>query len=379
MNVLALNAGSSLKCGAARGRAGRGARRARRAGPARRGRTRPATGARRALRCSRELPAASRRSATASSTAASTSTARRRSTTRSGGAARGYAELAPLHNAAGLAGSRPREARFADVPQVAVFDTAFHAGCRAAARTYAARRVGHALRRYGFHGINHEYARTAPRKLGRPLGRAALVTLPPRHGCSGGGPGRPQRRHDDGLHAARGPRHGDALGPRRPRAVRCTSCAGGPSRRRARTRSHHDSGLRGLSGVSGDLRDVLAAATAATSGRGSRSTSTPTACATLGAMLRRARRRRRGRLHGGHRRELGRGAGGGARAVPSSGLGLDGERNAARRSTATSPGRRRRSAWSSRGRTRSGRSPAPRRAFGSPAMRATVGLLPHQK
>ena len=43
-------------------------------------------------------------------------------------AVRAVSELAPLHNAAGLEGVAVAEERFADVPQVAVFDTAFHAG-----------------------------------------------------------------------------------------------------------------------------------------------------------------------------------------------------------------------------------------------------------
>lgn len=65
--------------------------------------------------------------------------------------------LAPLHNPANLAGIYAARRRQPDVPQVAVFDTAFHHGMPPIASTYAlpqevARR--HGIRRYGFHGTN---------------------------------------------------------------------------------------------------------------------------------------------------------------------------------------------------------------------------------
>lgn len=70
------------------------------------------------------------------------------------------AELAPLHNPPNLTGIESARRLLPDVPQVAVFDTAFFHGLPAAARTYAldaktAERYG--IRRYGFHGTSHEY------------------------------------------------------------------------------------------------------------------------------------------------------------------------------------------------------------------------------
>jgi len=67
------------------------------------------------------------------------------------------AVLAPLHNPANLAGILAARRHQPDLPQVAVFDTAFHHGMPAIASTYAlpqevARR--HGIRRYGFHGTN---------------------------------------------------------------------------------------------------------------------------------------------------------------------------------------------------------------------------------
>ena len=70
------------------------------------------------------------------------------------------APLAPLHNPVALAWIRAaREVLGADVPQMAVFDTAFYAQLPAVAATYALPReliTRHGLRRYGFHGLAHQ-------------------------------------------------------------------------------------------------------------------------------------------------------------------------------------------------------------------------------
>ena len=67
--------------------------------------------------------------------------------------------LAPLHNPPAVAGIRFARSRWPDIPQVAVFDTAFHCDMPAAATTYAVpeewRRAG--IRRFGFHGSSHKY------------------------------------------------------------------------------------------------------------------------------------------------------------------------------------------------------------------------------
>ena len=67
--------------------------------------------------------------------------------------------LAPLHNPPAVAGIRVARARWPDVPQVAVFDTAFHGDMPPQATTYAVpeewRQTG--LRRFGFHGTSHKY------------------------------------------------------------------------------------------------------------------------------------------------------------------------------------------------------------------------------
>ena len=72
----------------------------------------------------------------------------------------GLAPLAPLHNPSAVAAIDAVRAVLHDVPQVACFDTAFHATLPPAAATYAlpaAWRERWPLRRFGFHGLNHAY------------------------------------------------------------------------------------------------------------------------------------------------------------------------------------------------------------------------------
>src|SRR5215471_673079 len=89
--------------------------------------------------------------------------------------------LAPLHNPASLEGINAVEQVLPGVPQVAAFDTAFHATLSEAARTYAlpqkwTREWG--IRRYGFHGLSHSYCSTeAAKRLGRPGLRLVVAHL----------------------------------------------------------------------------------------------------------------------------------------------------------------------------------------------------------
>lgn len=70
------------------------------------------------------------------------------------------AAFAPLHNPPSLVGIRVARALFPDVPQVAVFDTAFHAQMPPYAYRYGVPEslyLEHGIRRYGFHGPSHQY------------------------------------------------------------------------------------------------------------------------------------------------------------------------------------------------------------------------------
>ncbi len=89
--------------------------------------------------------------------------------------------LAPLHNPAGLAGIRTALEAFPRVPQVAVFDTAFHQTIAPPVFLYAlpyAFYREHGIRRYGFHGTSHRFVtHQAAALLDRPVSRVNLVTL----------------------------------------------------------------------------------------------------------------------------------------------------------------------------------------------------------
>jgi acetate kinase len=96
--------------------------------------------------------------------------------------------LAPLHNPANVTGIKVMRELLPDVPQVAVFDTAFHQTMPPRAFHYAlpAELYGsYGVRRYGFHGTSHQYvAGEAARHLGRPAGTLNLITLHLGNGAS---------------------------------------------------------------------------------------------------------------------------------------------------------------------------------------------------
>jgi acetate kinase len=95
--------------------------------------------------------------------------------------------FAPLHNRAELEGIEIIEKRIGNVLQVAVFDTGFHSTLPAAAAVYPGpfEWIAQGIRRYGFHGINHQYCagRTA-QLLGKDLKSLRIVTCHLGNGCS---------------------------------------------------------------------------------------------------------------------------------------------------------------------------------------------------
>lgn len=96
--------------------------------------------------------------------------------------------LAPLHNPANLRGIEVAYALRPEVPQVAVFDTAFHRSLPPRAFRYALPErfyTDHRVRRYGFHGTSHAYvSRRAAVALGQPLSAINLITLHLGNGAS---------------------------------------------------------------------------------------------------------------------------------------------------------------------------------------------------
>lgn len=173
------------------------------------------------------------------------------------------AVFAPLHNRVELEGIRLVEEAFGGVPQVAVFDTGFHMHIPEAAAIYAGpyEWVRQGIRRYGFHGINHQYcAERGAQLLSSKLEELRLVTCHLGNGCS--------------LAAIRGgvsvdttmgftPLDGLVMGTR--------SGSIDPGiltflmREKKRTGNELDdllnkkSGLLGISGISSDMREIVAA------------------------------------------------------------------------------------------------------------------------
>ncbi|MBD2109440.1 acetate kinase [Nodosilinea sp. FACHB-13] len=95
--------------------------------------------------------------------------------------------LAPAHNPANLQGIEALEGILGDVPQVAVFDTAFHARMPEAAATYPGPYawVEQGIRRYGFHGISHQYvAQRAADLMGQDIASLKILTCHLGNGCS---------------------------------------------------------------------------------------------------------------------------------------------------------------------------------------------------
>ncbi|MDH6133121.1 acetate kinase [Kitasatospora sp. MAA4] len=89
--------------------------------------------------------------------------------------------VAPLHNPANIIGIEVARALRPDLPQVAVFDTAFHTTVPEYAARYAIdRKIAdeHRVRRYGFHGTSHQYvSRATARLLGRDPAEVNVIVL----------------------------------------------------------------------------------------------------------------------------------------------------------------------------------------------------------
>lgn len=97
-------------------------------------------------------------------------------------------ELAPLHNPANLTGIFEAMAHFGDIPQVAVFDTAFHQSLPPMAYLYGIPREfydQYKIRRYGFHGTSHRYvANIAIQMMKRVAENTNLITCHLGNGAS---------------------------------------------------------------------------------------------------------------------------------------------------------------------------------------------------
>lgn len=170
--------------------------------------------------------------------------------------------FAPLHNRAELEGMEIVAKLLGPVPQVAVFDTGFHHQMPLAAATYPGpyEWFEQGIRRYGFHGINHQYcAERAAQLLGKDLSSLKLVTCHLGNGCS-----LAAIREGRSVDTTMGftPLEGLMMG------TRSGSVDPGILTYLMRQRHFLDeklddvlnkkSGLLGISGISGDMREILA-------------------------------------------------------------------------------------------------------------------------
>lgn len=175
------------------------------------------------------------------------------------------ATLAPLHNPPALAWIVAAQRALPTVPQVAVFDTAFHATLPPEAYIYPVPYAWYSdwgIRRFGFHGISHAYcAGRAAELLGRPPADLRLVTCHLGNGCSlaaiAGG-----RSVDTtmGFTPLEGLMMGTRAGSVDPGALLYVQQQHGLSADTLDDVLNHQSGLLGVSGVSSDMRAVEAAA-----------------------------------------------------------------------------------------------------------------------
>ena len=173
--------------------------------------------------------------------------------------------LAPLHNPANLAGIEAAQAAFPGVPQVAVFDTAFHHSMPPLAYRYAVPEAWysqHGVRRYGFHGTSHAYvAGQAARMLGRPLETLNLITAHLGNGCSVAAiAGGKSVDTSMGLTPLEGLVMGTRSGDVDPNLHDYLARQAGLSLEQITAVLNRQSGLLGLSGLGSDMRELEQAA-----------------------------------------------------------------------------------------------------------------------
>ncbi|NMP32468.1 acetate kinase [Thalassotalea sp. M1531] len=96
--------------------------------------------------------------------------------------------LAPIHNPANIVGIEASLSAFEQLPQVAVFDTAFHQSMSEMAYRYplpASLYEQHGIRKYGFHGTSHYFvSRQAAKMLNKPIECTDVITAHLGNGCS---------------------------------------------------------------------------------------------------------------------------------------------------------------------------------------------------
>jgi acetate kinase len=172
-------------------------------------------------------------------------------------------ELAPLHNPANIKGIlAAREIFGQGIPQVAVFDTAFHQTLPEHSYLYALpyqlyRR--HKIRRYGFHGTSHRYVAYRYRQLKNiPREQVNIITLHLGNGCSAAAiKGGNSIDTSMGLTPLEGLVMGTRSGDFDPAIVDFLAAKEGLSAQEVESLVNKQSGLLGISGLTNDMRELL--------------------------------------------------------------------------------------------------------------------------
>lgn len=175
------------------------------------------------------------------------------------------ADLAPLHNPANIIGIKACQGLLPNVPQVAVFDTAFHQTMPPQAYIYGLPYEyyeQYGIRRYGFHGTSHKYvSQRAAKLLGRPLADLKLVTCHLGNGSSITAVKDGQSIDTSlGFGTISGTIMGTRSGDVDPAAIPYIMEQAGLSAAEMNDILYKKSGLLGISGISSDARDVEEAA-----------------------------------------------------------------------------------------------------------------------
>lgn len=175
----------------------------------------------------------------------------------------GASAFAPLHNRAELEGMEVVQKLLGYVPQVAVFDTGFHRKMPLVAVVYPGpyEWFTSGIKRYGFHGINHEYCTgRAAQMLGKDSNSLRLVTCHLGNGCS-----LAAIREGHSIDTTMGftPLEGLMMGSRAgsvdPGILTYLIRKDGLQAQDLDDMLNQNSGLLGISGISGDMREILIA------------------------------------------------------------------------------------------------------------------------
>ncbi|MEW6051436.1 MAG: acetate kinase [Candidatus Zixiibacteriota bacterium] len=174
-------------------------------------------------------------------------------------------ELAPLHNPHNIRGINACSKTLPNVPQVAVFDTAFHYQMPPFAYIYGIPYLfykKYGIRRYGFHGTSHKYvSERAAKMLGRPLSELKIITCHLGNGASMAAVDRGVSVDTSmGFTPLEGLLMGTRSGDIDPAIILHIMAREELSLHEASTLLNKHSGLAGISGVSSDMREIISAA-----------------------------------------------------------------------------------------------------------------------